>query len=47
MKVIYKSAFAVTAAVKQNHKLSWYNKATLLYHTFLPLYHYYAEIVIL
>ena len=33
-------AFAVTAAVKRNHKLRWYNKAALLYHPFLLLYHY-------
>ena len=32
------------AAVKPNHKLRWYNKATLLYHPFLLLYHYYDEI---
>ena len=25
----------------------WYNKATLLYHPFLLLYHYYAEMVML
>ena len=40
MKVIYKSQ--LLRSLEQ-----WYNKATLLYHWFLLLYHYYLEIVIL
>ena len=40
MKVIYKSRLSRSLQ-------RWYNKATLLYHRFLLLYHYYAEIVML
>ena len=39
-KVIYKSRLFRSLQ-------RWYNKATLLYHRFLLLYHYYAEIVML
>ena len=38
MKVIYKSRLLQSLQ-------RWYNKATLLYHRFLLLYHYYVEIV--
>ena len=40
MKVIYKSR--LSRSLQQ-----WYNKATLLYHRFLLLYHYDVEIVML
>ena len=40
MNVIYKSR-------PLRSQQQWYNKATLLYHPFLLLYHYYAEIVML
>ena len=40
MKVIYKSRLLRSLQ-------RWYNKATLLYHRFLLLYHYYVEIVML
>ena len=40
MKVIYKSRLSRSLQ-------RWYNKATLLYHRFLLLYHYYVEIVML